>query len=87
MEHSEDSHHQVEKIWHNSDITKNWTSLQNWWKDEKKTGQGGCQDAYSNINCSGITNMERHTYQIAHPLWWNIDYILGGCEIPKKDYF
>ena len=25
MEHNEDSHHQVEKIWHNSDITKNWT--------------------------------------------------------------
>ncbi|KAI3361244.1 hypothetical protein L3Q82_012914, partial [Scortum barcoo] len=27
--HSEDSHHQVEKIWHNSDITKNRTSVQN----------------------------------------------------------
>ncbi|KAI3360347.1 hypothetical protein L3Q82_014664, partial [Scortum barcoo] len=25
----EDSHHQVEKIWHNSDITKNRTSVQN----------------------------------------------------------
>lgn len=29
MDHSEDRHHQVEKIWLNSDITKNLTSLQN----------------------------------------------------------
>ncbi len=56
MEHSEDSHHQVEKIWRNSDITKHWMSLQNWWKDEKKTGQGGCQEAYSNIKgAAGIS--------------------------------
>lgn len=25
MKHSKDSHLQLEKIWHNSDITKNWT--------------------------------------------------------------
>ncbi len=49
MEHSEDIHHQVEEIWCNSDITKHWISLQNVWKEEKKTGQGGCQEAYSNI--------------------------------------
>ncbi len=49
MEHSEDSHHQVEKIWRNSNITMSWTSLQNWCKDEEKTGQRGCQEAYSNI--------------------------------------
>uniref|UniRef100_A0A0E9TQJ7 Uncharacterized protein n=1 Tax=Anguilla anguilla TaxID=7936 RepID=A0A0E9TQJ7_ANGAN len=29
MEHSEDNHQQMEKTWHNSDITKNRTSLQN----------------------------------------------------------
>ncbi len=49
MEHSEDIHHQVEEIWCNSDITKHWISLRNVWKEEKKTSQGGCQEAYSNI--------------------------------------
>lgn len=49
MEYGEDRHHEVEKIWHNSDITTNWTSLQKWWKDEKKTDQRGFQEAYSNI--------------------------------------
>ncbi len=40
----------------NSDITKHSKSLQNWWKDEKKTGQGGCQEAYSNIKgAAGIS--------------------------------
>lgn len=34
----EDSHHKVEKIWHNSDTTK---TLWSWWKDEEKTCQGG----------------------------------------------
>lgn len=28
MGHSKNSHHQVEKIWHNCDSTKNWASLQ-----------------------------------------------------------
>ncbi len=56
MEHSEDSHHPVEKIWCNSDITMSWTSLQNLWKDDMKTGQGGCQENYSNIKgAAGIS--------------------------------
>ena len=36
--------------------TKNWMSLQNWWKDKTKTGQGGCQEAYSNTEgAAGIS--------------------------------
>ncbi len=55
MEHSEDNHHQVEKIWHNSDITK-LNVPPNLWKDEKKTDRGGCQEAYSNIKgAAGIS--------------------------------
>ena len=46
----------INLIWHNSDITKNWTSLKNWWKDKKKIGPGGCQEAYSNIKgAAGIS--------------------------------
>ncbi len=64
MEHSEDSHHQVEKIWRNSDITKQWMSLQNWWKDEKKTGQGSCQEDYSNIKgAAGISKSPKSMWE------------------------
>lgn len=35
IKHSEYGHHQVEKMWHNVDITKNWMSLQHWWKAKK----------------------------------------------------
>ncbi len=54
MEHSEDSHHQVEKIWRNSDITKHWMSLQNWWKDEKKTGQGAAKRPTATLGAARI---------------------------------
>lgn len=49
MEDSEDGHEQVEKIWHNSDVNKNRTSLQIWWEDKEKTAQEGCQEAYRNF--------------------------------------
>lgn len=58
-------HQQVEKIWHHSDIIKNWTSSiidENY----ENTGQGGCQEAYSNIKgAAGVSAW----------YWW-----CGTCE-------
>lgn len=49
IEHNGDSHQRVEIIWHNSDFIKNWTPLKKWWRDNKKTGQGGCQETCRDI--------------------------------------
>ncbi len=57
MEQNEDNHHQVEKIWRNTDITKHWMSFQNEWNYEKTTGQGGCQD----VNIKGAAE---HDWQV-----------------------
>lgn len=49
MEHHGDSHQQVEKIWHSSDISQNWMFLQNDEKNNKKTGPRDCQEVCTNI--------------------------------------
>lgn len=52
MEPCEDRHNQMGKMWHSIGIKKSPTLLRNWWKDEKKTHQGGFQEAYSNIKAA-----------------------------------
>ena len=61
MEHSEDSYHQVEKIWFNSELD----SPPHWWKDENKTGQGGCERSAAGLYgryCLHSTCENNHLY-------------------------
>lgn len=70
----EHCHHQLEKIWHNSDTTKNWMSLRNWWNDEKKKKKNLLDEASKKQRSSmkgaaGIPGVMRRGLHTRDAIW------------------
>ena len=82
MEQSDDSHLQVVKIWHTSDITKNGHNFghpsninEN---RRKKNGRGGGQEAYGNIKELQGTPSK---YWLCHTCDNNLPYFLYAWAV------
>lgn len=66
----EHCHHQLEKIWHNSDTTKNWVSLRNWWNDEKNlVGEASKKHRSSMKRAAGIPGVMRRGLHTRDAIW------------------
>lgn len=85
MEYYEGHRQKVEKMGHHSDVTKNRTSFQNWWKDKTKSNQESCTNLGYGV---GWLNCHTHTHKkkqnLEHPNMVNIYITLCSCFCSAK---